>query len=266
MKPRIRCNDNLSELQKIPDASVDLVYLDPPFNTGKHRGDYDDQFDSMNDYLKFMKPRLEEARRVLKPTGSLYLHSDHHASHHLRILLDDIFGDDNFVNEIIWSYESSGRSKTRRFARKHDTIFLYGKTKDYKFNMENVLEPYSDKTLRRARYNKNGERFDPIRDKTRFMNRRGKLKPIGKGKIPSDVFSDINPLPGNSNERVGYDTQKPEKLLERIILASSNENDVVLDAFAGSGTTCSVSKKLGRKSICIDKNQKACNIMEERLQ
>lgn len=241
VKTEIRCNDNLEELKKIPDGSVDLVYIDPPFNTGKDWNEYDDRWNSREHYISFMKDRLVETKRVLKDSGTMYLHVDPRESHYLKVEMDKIFGDDNFVNEIIWSYSGGGVPKNR-FAPKHDTILVYGNGGNRTFNPRYI--PYKTANGRHS----NGK---PYRE---------------EGKYLEDWWIDIPPVSTASKERTGYPTQKPEILLKRIISASSNPNDMILDFFAGSGTTCVVAKKLGRKSICIDKNMNSCKLMEERLQ
>lgn len=280
MKPIIKCNDNLDELRKLPSGSVDLAYIDPPFMTNKHRGDYDDRWKSIDDYLKFMEPRLMEARRVLKDTGSFYLHADKRAVHDLKLVLDKIFGRDNFRNEIIWHY--GGPSQARKnFVEKHDTILLYSKSPRYHFNQ---LHVHPDAYISRARTDDDGrtwvdqnignvsqDKFDALSKSGHvFLTKKGTYRRKQyldemKGFAMDDVWN-IPIINSQSRERVGYATQKPEKLLERIMLASSNPGDTVLDAFAGSGTTCVVAKKTGRNGICIDSNQKACEIMKRRME
>lgn len=286
----IKCNDNLAELKKLPSGSVNLEYIDPPFKTGRDFGEYDDSWKSTSEYIEFMKPRLVEAKRVLKKDGSIYVHVDHHASHHVKLLLDEIFGEKNFVNEIIWKRKNASavvRSKASSFGNNHDVIFLYSNGGKPAFTLiEQEVELDNGSFLR----DPDGKPFKSkpmggnvpttvqrmLDDGTAYITKNGKPR-IKKylderdGRVfetrPIDnVWTDIRHM-GNTrrDERTGYPTQKPEKLLERIITASSKPGDVVLDFFAGSGTTCSVAKKLGRKSICIDQNPKACEIMDERL-
>ena len=288
VKPAVKCSDNLAELEKMPGSSVDLVYLDPPFNTKKDWGEFSDAWKSTGDYIAFMRPRLAEARRVLKDTGSIYVHVDQHASHYLKVEMDRIFGPNRFVNEIIWRRKTASavvRSKAKSFGTNHDSILLYSKSGRHRFNIvEQEAEtrsflrdgdgaPFkstfagnrSPALIRRLRgegraYTTKGGN---TRIKTPLIARGGKVydrRPV------DNIWLDI---PGMGNvvhsERTGYPTQKPEKLLERIVLASSNPGDMILDAFAGSGTTCAVASRLGRKSICIDQNPRACKIMEARL-
>ena len=256
MKSELHCGDNLGVMRNMMDESVDLIYADPPFFTQKDWGQFDDRFCGMGNYMKFMKDRVIEMRRLLKPTGSIYVHLDWHAVHYVKVMMDGIFKDGVFQNEIIWGYEGGGRSKTKNFARKHDNILCYSKGNDSTFNMDDVLLPHTEAQL---------TRYNIIKDGKRFANMKGKIRPLGDGKIPSDVWSDISPLSCNAVERLGYPTQKPEALLDRIIKASSNVGDVVLDPFCGSGTACVVANKLLRHYIGIDENQNAIDITRERL-
>jgi len=290
MKPDIRCNDNLMELKKIPSNSINLVYIDPPFRTNREFNDFTDTWKSMNEYLHFMKPRMIELQRVLKNDGAIYIHSDHHASHHLKFMMDEVFGEKNFINEIIWKRKNASavvKSKARSFGHNHDTIFIYSNGGRPPFHLieQEIEMPRSSYLL-----DKNGKPYksSPIGGNVpktidrllnegvayKTKNNKVRLKIYLKehdGKVydtrPIDnIWNDIQGM-GNTKlqERTGYSTQKPEKLLNRIITASSNAGDTVLDAFAGSGTTCAVATKLGRKSICIDVNPKSCNMMKKRL-
>jgi len=266
MKPVIACGDNLPELQRIPAGSINLAYIDPPFFKQKDFDDFNDKWKSLQHYLDFMKPRIEQIHRILKPGGTTYIHLDSSANAYVRVMADQIFGFKNFANEIAWCYKgpSAGGSK---FPRKHDTILRYVKSgAPPVFNADAVRVPYNPITIEKRRYELDGiARGKGTYDKG-FRFRGKDISVYEKGKIPEDWWDDITTGGQMSKyERVGYATQKPEKLLERVILASSNPGDVVLDAFAGSGTTCAVARKLGRKSICIDQNPKACRIMEERL-
>jgi DNA modification methylase len=263
----IYCGDNLEVLAKFPEKSVDLIYADPPFFSNKYYeiiwGNgaemkvYEDRWKGgINVYIEWMKDRLFQCHRVLKDTGSMYLHCDWHATHRLRVAMDDIFGEKNFINEIIWFYRGGGASK-KRFARKHETILLYTKGKEWTFNLDAVRTPYSPDVLRSlpSRYDKS--------------YRRNKVysgyKPHPLGKIPDDVWIIQPIMPSDKKERLGYPTQKPEALLKRIVEASSNKGDIVLDPFCGGGTTIAVAHKLGRKWIGIDVSPIACNKMKDRL-
>ncbi|MEN9342998.1 MAG: hypothetical protein RIR24_585 [Actinomycetota bacterium] len=260
--------ENLSHLNSIADASVQLVYIDPPFNTGRKqvRGatatkriesggrvgfkgqhyeiiretvlSYDDEF---ADYWSFLEPRLEQAWRVLHETGTLYLHLDYREAHYAKVLLDALFGRDCFLNEIIWAYDYGGKAKNR-WPAKHDTILVYVKnSKDYFFDSETVdREPYMAPGL-----------VTPEK--------------VSRGKLPTDVWWHTIVSP-TGKEKTGYPTQKPEGILRRIIQASSRENDVVLDFFAGSGTTGAVAASLGRRFILIDQNPESIDVITKRLQ
>lgn len=267
MKNKIYFGDNLDVLKSVEDETIDLIYIDPPFNTGKkqarkqisvaldEKGDrvgfggnryqttvigeraYRDNFD---DYLSFLEPRLQEAYRVLKADGSFYFHIDYREVHYCKILLDEIFGRDSFLNEIIWAYDFGGRSKTR-WPAKHDNILFYVKNPDdYTFNREEVDRiPYMAPGLV------------------------GKEK-AARGKFPTDTW--WHTIVGtNSKEKTGYPTQKPAGVLQRIVAASSKPGDLVLDFFAGSGTIGEVCLDLGRNFILVDNNPQAINVMHKRF-
>ena len=265
---KIFFSDNLPILRNFPNDFVDLIYIDPPFNTGKKQSrtqiktiqhangdrkgftgkryrtielgtrEYSDIFD---DYIAFLEPRLAEAYRILAPTGTLYFHIDFREVHYCKVLLDQIFGRDSFINEIIWAYDFGGRSK-RKWPTKHDNILVYVKNPDqYTFNLENIDRiPYMAPGLV------------------------GREK-AAKGKLPTDTW--WHTIVGtNSKEKTGYPTQKPLGILNRIINASSNKDDLVLDFFAGSGTTGVSCIELGRKFILIDNNESAMQVMARRFQ
>jgi site-specific DNA-methyltransferase (adenine-specific) len=260
--------DNLAVLKSIPTESVDLIYVDPPFNTGREQqrskettkrndqGDrvgfkgqryetirskvlsYDDQF---VDYWAFLEPRLEEAFRVLKETGTIYLHLDYREAHYAKVLLDALFGPECFLNEIIWAYDYGGKSKSR-WPAKHDTILVYVKNpKTYYFDSTAVdREPYMAPGL-----------VTPEK--------------VALGKLPTDVWWHTIVSP-TGKEKTGYPTQKPIGILRRIIQASSKEGDVVLDFFAGSGTTGVVANELKRTFILVEQNPEAIEVITSRLQ
>ena len=257
----IYCGDNLEILKQFPYNSIDLIYIDPPFFSGKnygiiwddgteHEGFGDRWKGDINDYIRWMKQRVTLMHKILKQTGTFYLHCDKHASHYLKVMCDQIFGYKNFRNEIIWQYQPGSAGK-KDFGRKHDNILRYSKTKDYKFNADDIRVPYSEKTLQRLNYK--GAREKNI-DK---VLKRG-------GRIPIDVWY-YPSIQGNSKEALGYPTQKPEVLLERIIKASSDEGSIVADFFCGCGTTLAVAKKLNRKFIGIDVAPLGCKVMAGRL-
>jgi DNA modification methylase len=268
----IYCGDNLEVLSKFDEKSVDLIYADPPFFSNKHYeiiwGNgaemkvYEDRWrGGINVYVEWMKLRLAQCWRVLKDTGTMYLHCDYHANHRLRVAMDEVFGENNFRNEIIWCYTGPS-AVTKDFPRKHDTILRYAKSGDFTFNDKAIRIPYSESFLsRRQAEEGSGGIFagkvgrDP-----------GEMRSYKKGKIPEDWWADI-PSGGqiSRNERLGYPTQKPELLLKRIIEASSNKGEIVLDPFAGGGTTPVEAQKLERQWIAVDVSPIACNKMKIRL-
>ena len=234
--------DNLDAMAKMPDESFDFVYLDPPFNTGKLRElgkySYSDHF--RDDYIDFMEKRILHAHRLLSSNGSLFFHIDYRESHYVKVSLDRFFGRGAFMNEIIWSYDYGGRSKTR-WPAKHDTIFWYAKDKkNYTFNYDNIDRiPYMAPGLVGA-------------------------EKAAKGKTPTDVWwSTI--VPTNGREKTGYPTQKPVKIIERMINVHTNPGDRVLDPFAGSGTTGEVCESNGRDSVMIDNNEASIEVMCQRF-
>jgi len=251
--------DNLELLGMLPDGCVDLVYIDPPFGTGKRRespkgddgpGGYDDALDDPVEFTQWLAPRLAGLWRVLADSGSLVIHLDTRAVHHVRVWCDGEFGADRLENEIIWHYTGGGRSK-KRFSRKHDVLLWYSKGDGRIFNIDAVREPYEPT----SGYAKGG-----------IVSKKGKkYMPNPKGKPVDDVWDIpiVNPL---AKERTGYPTQKPMQLLERVIGALSVEWAVVADIFSGSGTTACASAKLGRRYICCDINPDAIAVTMERLE
>lgn len=259
--------ENLEVLASLPDAAFQMIYIDPPFNTGAEQtrrtirtvaddsGDrtgfegrryrtellrsssYRDRFD---DYLAFLAPRLEEARRLLDQTGTLYFHIDCREAHYCKLLLDEIFGRDCFLNEIIWAYDYGGRSK-RRWPAKHDTILVYVRDPDaYYFDSESVdREPYMAPGLVTA-------------------------EKAARGKLPTDVWWHTI-VPTNGAEKTGYPSQKPEGIVRRMVQASTRPGDWCLDFFCGSGTLGAVAARLGRNYILIDVSPEAVEVAGERL-
>jgi len=260
------CGDNLDILRNyIPDECVDLVYIDPPFFSNRNyaviwgdeaeRRSFEDIWEGgMESYVSFMDVRLRELRRIMKPHASIYVHCDWHASHRIRLLMDKIFGTNCFQNEIIWYYRGGGVSKNY-FGRRHDNIYFYGKSPDIRFYPDTVRLPYAEPTIKRFAHkigNVRGGRDYGIQ----------KLHPTGKH--PDDVWL-IQPIAPSAGERLGYPTQKPERLLENIIGASTQDGDLVFDAFCGCGTTLAVAQRLGRKWIGIDISYTAIELVKERL-
>jgi site-specific DNA-methyltransferase (adenine-specific) len=263
----IYLGDNLDVLPRLPDGSFQLAYADPPFNTGRTQtrrtletaadkeGDrtgfkgrryatrllqessYRDSFD---DYLGFLEPRLRELHRLLHHTGTLYLHLDYREAHYAKLLLDELFGRECFLNEIIWAYDYGARAK-RRWPAKHDTILVYVKDAErYFFDSEEVdREPYMAPGLVTA-------------------------EKAARGKLPTDVWWHTIVSP-TGKEKTGYPTQKPLGILRRIVQASSRTGDWCLDPFAGSGTLGAAAAELGRRYVLVDSSPEAARVMEERL-
>jgi DNA modification methylase len=255
----IYCDENLQRLAEFPADCVDLIYLDPPFFSNRHYeviwGDeaevrsFEDRWEGgINVYINWMRERVIEMHRVLKPTGVIFLHCDWHAGHYIKIMLDNIFGPRRFLNELVWCYRGGGVSP-RWFGRKHDTIFFYGKGTQHHFEPQYV--PYSESTV--AVTGRTGRRVN----KTEIDLERG-------GHMP-DWWTDINALQTWSPERLGYPTQKPEALLERIIKSSSQPGAVVLDPFCGCGTALVAANRLDRQWIGIDISPTAVGIMHRRM-
>lgn len=249
--------DNLQILRSLPSNSIDLIYIDPPFFSGRVYnqiwGDnnevrtFNDIWDGgLPTYLIWLNARLWEMKRVLKQSGSIYVHCDWHASHHIKVEMDKIFGYDNFKNEVVWRYQTGGTPRDQ-WSKKHDVVFYYTKTQDWYFEPKEVLEPRGEEVLRRL------ARGTP-----------GATRATNELRHPSDVWM-INALNAMESERIGYPTQKPEALLERIIKASSNEGDVIADFFMGGGTTLAVAQKIGRKFIGSDISRVAVSVTLDRL-
>ena len=244
--------DNLTQ-------QVDLVYIDPPFFKQKDfedkKGSFSDSWYNEEEYIDLMIRVLCSLRQKLKDTGSIYVHCDYTINYKIRGLLDRIFGRENFKNELLWCYEGGG-NPTKKWKNKADTIYFYTKSDNYTFNQ--VTIPY-DKFVLSGHIKKKLKTKEELDKYTEKRLEEGKLLNNWWADIPS--FSSAS----NSKERVNYPTQKPVKLLERIIKASSDEGDIVLDCFAGSGTTGLACKNLNRNYILIDENPEAIKIMEERL-
>jgi site-specific DNA-methyltransferase (adenine-specific) len=264
---QILLGENLALLPAFADESFQLIYIDPPFNTGHAQvrktlsvvGDADGERigfqgrryrarllaessyrDAFDDYLGFLAPRLQQARRLLRDEGTLYFHIDYREAHHCKLLLDEIFGRECFLNELIWAYDYGARAK-RRWPAKHDTILVYVKDPTaYFFNSDDVdREPYMAPGLVTA-------------------------EKAARGKLPTDVWWHTI-VPTNGAEKTGYPTQKPEGIVRRMLQASTRPGDWCLDFFAGSGTLGAVAAKLGRRYVLIDSNPQAVRVMRERL-
>jgi site-specific DNA-methyltransferase (adenine-specific) len=259
--------DNRAVLAKLPATTFDLIYLDPPFNTGRaqsrhslsvvadpegSRGGFGGRRyrsrllqtlsyeDSFSDYVEFLEPRLSRARELLAPHGTLYFHIDYREAHYCKLLLDELFGRDAFLNEVIWSYDYGAKPR-RRWPAKHDTILVYVRTPGaHHFDADAVeREPYMAPGLVTA-------------------------EKAARGKRPTDVwFHTI--VPTNGREKTGYPTQKPEGVLRRMVCASSRPGGWCLDPFAGSGTLGAVCRELGRRFVLIDSEPVATEVMKRRL-
>ena len=319
----IYCGDNLDQLPKLPENCIDLIYIDPPFNSNrnyevfwgetKEKRSFDDRHASTQAYIEFMRPRCEQLARVLKGSGSFYYHCDWHAVHYVKVMLDQLFGEENFVNEIIWKRQSShndAKQGSKHLGRVHDTILLYAGGKDYFF--EHQYRPYDEKyvedfyrhvepeTGRRYRLGdltapgggapSKGNPHYEFMGVTRYWRyseenmhallKEGRIIQTKPGKVPAykryldegkgtplgSVWDDIGPVQGMGDESRGFPTQKPLKLLERIIAISSQPNDIVLDAFCGCGTAVVAAQNLGRQWIGIDVSPTSCQVIAKRLQ
>jgi DNA modification methylase len=259
--------DNLEILKSIESESVDLIYLDPPFfsnrnyeiiwgDKGEVRSFEDRWAGGVENYIAWLKERVVQMHRVLKDTGSIFLHCDWHASHYIKVdILDKIFGYGNMRNEIIWCYKRPSAPKQKQLSRVHDTIFWYTKSdSQWIFNSDKIKIPYAESSINRAGFAANKSK----------MTDGGVVELKEGGKMPEDWW-EVFVLKGNSKEWIGYPTQKPEKLLDRIIEMASNEGDVVLDPFLGGGTTVAVADKLNRRWIGIDQSVQAIKVSELRL-
>ena len=238
--------DNLKALKTI-EGPIDFVYIDPPFYSQADYGDYKDRWKTLDEYLDFLKERILLIKPLLKDSGLLAVQLDWHAVHYVKVMMDEIFGYDNFVNEIIWAYKSGGASP-RSFARKHDTILLYSKTKDYYFN------PQKEKS-----YNREGRAYK-FKGVTEYEDEHGWYTLVNQ----KDVLN-IDMVGRTAGERTGYATQKPEALLEVLIKSCCPEGGLVADFFAGSGTTGAVAYKNGRDFILCDEQNESIETIKNRL-
>ena len=263
----IYCGDCLVKLKEIPDESIDLIYIDPPFSSNRNyvafweeqeKRHFEDRFENVTAYLDFMRPRLKELYRVLKNTGVFLYHCDWHASHYIKVLLDsdDLFGYKNFQNEIVWYFRGAGISPSR-FARRHNVILFYSKSGDWYFNPDPARQPYASATV---------ERFSHYIGNVRDGKDYGVQTLNPKGKHPDDVFTDIQPEAPSALARLGYPTQKPLPLLDRLIRCFSKEGHIILDAFCGCGTTLIASQQAKREWIGIDISPTACRVVAKRLE
>ncbi|MGC9997189.1 MAG: DNA methyltransferase [Terriglobia bacterium] len=318
----IYCGDCLQQLSRLPDACVDLIYIDPPFNSNrnyevfwgetKEKRGFEDRHASTAAYIDFMRPRCVQLARVLKPTGSFYYHCDWHASHYVKVMLDQIFGEIHFINEIVWKRQSAhndAKQGSKHLGRVHDTLFFYAGSGDYTFNHQ--YKPYDqtyiDKFYKHAepatgrRYSLGDitapggaaeakgnpfykflgvERYwrfsesemqrlyeagEIVQSKPGAVPRQKRYLDAGKGVPIGTLWDDIGLVQASAEESLGYPTQKPLALLERILMLSSNRGDIVLDGFCGCGTALVAAQRLGRHWIGIDISPTACRVMANRL-
>jgi DNA modification methylase len=259
---RLILADNLAVLGALSDRCLDLIYIDPPFGTGAVRYGgrngqrYRDRVDDPEVFVEWLAPRLAEMRRTLADTGSLFVHLDYRAVHYVKVALDRLFGREHFVNEIVWCYAVGGKSR-RGFGRKHDTILWYARTPDYAFYPDAIRVPRRAGSHMRV--------VDGVQEKT--DRRTGKVYryAIADGKIPEDWWTDIETLNHSDRQRTGWPTQKPERLIERIVAATTRPGDLVADFFAGSGTTAVVAQRGGRRFLAVDAEPAAIECAAQRL-
>jgi DNA modification methylase len=262
---RLFWGDNLHVMRQLPSESIDLIYIDPPFFSGRQ---YNVIFGDQNElrsfsdiweggmpgYLIWLNARLYEMKRLLKKTGSIYVHCDWHASHYIKVEMDKIFGYSNLINEIVWYYTGAAAKKDR-FARKHDVVLWYSRSRAWTFNVDDVRTEYAAATQ---------ERFSHYIGNVRKGGDFGTQELNPKGKHPDDVLS-ISIVAPSARERIGYPTQKPEPLLETLLKAASSQGDIVADFFTGGGTTAAVAQRLNRRWIACDQSRVAVAITADRV-
>lgn len=315
------CDDNLPRMETFLDGSVEMAYLDPPFFTNRDHAaadggeirSFEDRWQGgIHAYIDWLRRRVVQCWRILKPTGTLYVHCDPHASHYLKVMLDEVAGRSCFRNEVVWGRTAAKALMTTRLPSNHDVILVYAKSDASTWNADALFTPYDpaaldektatkygliDETGRRYQLtsliNPNTDRpnltyeflgvtrvWRWTRERMEQAYQAGIVVQTAPGRVPrmkryldeqrgkplGDVWTDISPVNSRSAERLGYPTQKPEMLIERIISMSSNRDDVVLDPFCGSGTTLAVAQRLGRRWVGIDKNPAAIGIASRRLE
>ena len=257
---RLVCGDALDELTALGDGLLDAIYIDPPFGTGvvRHgRGHtYADVADDPEAFVGWLGPYLEHSRRVLTATGSLFVHLDYRTVHYVKVALDRLFGRAQLVNEIVWCYSVGGKGR-RGFGRKHDTILWYARSTDWAFYPDAVRVPRKGGSHMRV--------VDGVQEKTDRKTGRIYRYPVAAGKVPEDWWIDVETLNHSDRERTGWPSQKPERLIERVIKAVTVGGDRVADWFAGSGTTPAVAQRLGRGFLAVDREPAAIDVCLARL-
>ena len=262
---RLVHGDAFAVATALGDGSLDAIYIDPPFGTGTVRTGrggarsaprYTDRADDPDAFVAWLSPLLEHSRRALAPTGSLFVHLDYRAVHYVKVALDRLFGRDQFVNELIWCYAVGGKSR-RGFGRKHDTILWYARGEDYAFYPDAVRIPRRGGSHMRL--------VDGVQEKTDRKTGRVYRYPVHAGKVPEDWWTDVETLNHSDRERTGYPSQKPERLIARVLGAVTVPGDRTADWFAGSGTTAAVAQRLGRRFLTVDREAAAVAVCARRL-
>ena len=262
------CDDNLHRLAQFPSECIDLIYLDPPFFSNRTYeviwGDeaevrsFEDRWEGgINVYVNWMRERIIEMHRILKPTGSIYLHCDHHASHYLKVMMDEVFGTGNFLNEIVWRYRKWS-NKTYRFQRNHDTLLFYARSESRDRIFNQLFMERAASTVKRFGTSKIVSGFDESGNRVPSQMADEESEGVG--------MDDVWEIPRVAPVKQLYPTEKPEALLERVLTASSNRGDIVLDPFCGCGTTIAVAQRLHRQWIGIDISPTAVSLMKRRVE
>lgn len=261
---RLMCADALAAAEGQRDGALDAIYIDPPFGTGvvrQGRGHrYADRADDPDAFVAWLLPILEHSRRALAPAGSLFVHLDYRAVHYVKVALDRLFGRDRFVNELVWCYAVGGKSR-RGFGRKHDTILWYARTADWAFYPDAVRVPRRGGSHMRV-VDDGGQ---PVQEKTDRRTGRVYRYPVAAGKVPEDWWTDVETLNHSDRERTGWPSQKPERLVERILRAVTAPGDRVADWFSGSATTAAVAQRLARGFLAVDRAPEAISVGRARL-
>jgi len=257
---RLIRGDALAVAAAIADGALDAIYVDPPFGTGTVRTGrglrYADRADDPDAFVAWLSPLLAHSHRALAPHGSLFVHLDYRAVHYVKVALDRMFGRDRFVNEIVWCYSVGGKGR-RGFGRKHDTILWYARGDNWAFYPDAVRVPRRGGSHMRL--------VDGVQEKTDRKTGRVYRYPVHAGKVPEDWWTDVETLNHSDRERTGWPSQKPERLIARILDAVTRPGDLVADWFAGSGTTAAVAQRTGRRFITVDREAASIAVCAKRL-